>query len=159
MAEANHTNTQAFIQSTGLHFTTWHVKFWRILLVLTSLVRHRNPAHFLPLYLFLSLCLCSSVSPFISLCLLLPLLYICFLTQRPFLSCPLPLLTTQYLPFHLPAFSLVSLFLFLFLSCPVISFFFSFYFLSFPLFCVSFFFTVLFKKTLPRSGQLYHNLS
>jgi len=77
---------------------------------------HRNPfSSFLPpipYYLpvaSLSLFFYVDLSLHPSLCLLLPVLYFCFLTrQRPLLPCPLPSLTTTYLPSPLPSFTLVS---------------------------------------------------
>lgn len=111
--------------------TFYNLKFWQLFLVLTALIRHRNPMHFsflpLPLFIFvlpsLSLYLKLNLSIHVYLCLLSPLLCICFLTQqRPLSPCPLPWCQNT-LPYPFLSFPLVP-----FLSFPATSF----VFLSFP---------------------------
>lgn len=105
----------------------------RLFLVLTALARHSIPPSCLsnlvaslPLSLFLKV----NLSIHFSLCVLLPLLYICFLTQpRPLLPCPLPSLRPPFLSLVLLSSCFLAFsFFFPFYSFPDISLF---YFLSF----------------------------
>lgn len=158
MAWASHTNKRTVIYGTGLHFTTWLIKFWKLFLVLTALVRHRNPRRFsfLPLPLYLGLVVAS-----LSLHSFLPVsfypcsifvssgsrgffyLVLClYWRQNTF---PLPCLTFFSFPllflfsFHFFSFLFLPFFFTCFLLFPFHFFFISCLFLSFSLFSFLFF--------------------